>query len=94
MQMSFDIMENGGRLPEPEGMLSIKLCRGFNLRGGEIFSKTDPFVVLEVREGRPVQSAVVANNTNPVWDEEFHLIVDDRAQQAITLTIKDEDFGW
>lgn len=93
-QMSFDIMENGGRLPEPEGMLSIKLCRGFNLRGGEIFSKTDPFVVLEVREGRPVQSAVVANNTNPVWDEEFHLIVDDRAQQAITLTIKDEDFGW
>mmetsp|Transcript_9432 Transcript_9432/g.22710 ORF Transcript_9432/g.22710 Transcript_9432/m.22710 type:complete len:583 (-) Transcript_9432:189-1937(-) len=94
-QMSFDIMENGGRAPEPEGMLTIKVLRGSNLRSpGELFTKSDPFVVVEVREGRPVVSSTKSNTSEPVWEEEFHLIVDDRKTQALTLTVKDDDFGW
>eukprot|EP00951_Prasinocladus_malaysianus_P001380 scaffold9426_cov30-Prasinocladus_malaysianus.AAC.1 len=47
-QMSFDIMENGGRPPEPEGMITVKLVKGTGLRSAnDLFSKCDPFVVLE-----------------------------------------------
>lgn len=53
-----------------------------------------PCLVLQVREGRPVQSSTKAGSLNPEWNEEFHLIVDDRKLQALTITVKEDDFGW
>ena len=96
-QMSFDIMENGGLAPEPEGMLTVSLISGTGIKGNstEIFSKSDPCVVIEIREGRPVVSSTVVNNHDPEWNnEEFHMIVDDRKTQTLTLTVKDDDYGW
>mmetsp|Transcript_21148 Transcript_21148/g.58683 ORF Transcript_21148/g.58683 Transcript_21148/m.58683 type:complete len:654 (+) Transcript_21148:121-2082(+) len=94
-QMSFDIMPNGGRPPEPEGMLTVTVLKANGLKSsGDLFSKSDPFVVVEVRDGRPVQSAAVANNTDPEFHETFHLVVDSTKTQFLTLSVKDEDFGW
>lgn len=48
-QMSFDIMENGGRATEPEGMLTVKLLKATNLKNSsDMFSKADAFAVIEV----------------------------------------------
>jgi hypothetical protein len=38
--MSFDIMENGGRAPEPVGMLVLKVKQVTGIKGGgDVFSK-------------------------------------------------------
>lgn len=37
----------------------------------------DPFVMLEVREGRGRYTSVVNDNPDPEWDEVIDLVVDD-----------------
>ena len=48
----------------------------------------------QVREGRPLRSETVKNSQNPIFNQEFHLIVDDPDEQSLKITVKDDDFGW
>lgn len=109
-QFSVDLMEGGGLPPAPTGMLRCNLIRIENLMKSDMISKSDAYCLLEVdlqlcvaahtcvliqvREGRPQRSATVKNSQNPVFNEEFHLIVDDQDEQSLKITVKDDDFGW
>ena len=41
-----------------------------------------------------MRSNTVKNSQNPVFNEEYHLIVDDPDEQSLKITVKDDDFGW
>ena len=42
-RMSFDIMPNGGKSPEPKGLLVVKVKAVTNIKaGGDLFSKVHP----------------------------------------------------
>jgi len=93
-QFSVDLMEGGGLPPAPVGMLRVNLVRIENLKKSDLISKSDSYCLLEVREGRPQRSTTVKNSQNPVFNEEFLLIVDDQEEQNLRITVKDDDFGW
>jgi len=43
--------------------------------------------VLQVRPGRSQRSKVVKNTANPVYDEEFFLLVDDFVNQKLSIKV-------
>jgi Ca2+-dependent lipid-binding protein len=70
------LMPNFGLPPPPQGMLHIKVVKCTGLKGG-IFDRMDPFVTLELRKGREAKTSTKTNEENPVWNEEFDLVVDE-----------------
>lgn len=93
-KFSVDLMEGGGIPPNPAGMIRVNLLRIENLSSTDIMSKSDPYCLLEVRAGRPQRSSTVSNSQNPVFNEQFHLVVDDPEEQTLSVVVKDDDFGW
>lgn len=49
-QIHVPLMENSGLPKPPVGMLEITVIRGTGLRGGDTFSKGDPYVRITVQE--------------------------------------------
>ncbi len=43
--------------------------------------------VLQVREGRSQRSKIVKNTANPVYNEEFFLLVDDFDHQKLSIKV-------
>lgn len=89
--VSVPLMENFGVPRAPKGMIHVKLERITNLKSTDFITKGDPYVVFEVRPGRSQRSKVVKNTANPVYDEEFFLLVDDFVNQKLSIKVYDYD---
>jgi Ca2+-dependent lipid-binding protein len=59
------------------GELDIKLIEGKNLKKTDLVGKTDPFVVMYVRQTKDKMksSTIKKNSLNPVWNENFKVEV-------------------
>lgn len=87
---SVPLMPNYGLPDPPKGILRIKVVSGHGLKSS-FFDKVDPFVQLEIREGRPRKTKTIQNEENPVWNETIDLIVDDFEKQNLKAAIMDDD---
>ncbi|CAM6044581.1 unnamed protein product [Sphagnum compactum] len=75
------------------GELDIKLIEGKNLKKTDLVGKTDPFVVMYVRQTKDKmkRSTRKKNALNPVWNENLKVEVEDPETQKLTLRLMDED---
>lgn len=89
-EFMYPLMEGFGRPPPPQGMLKVCVKSGHNLKSS-FFDVVDPYVVLEIRTGRPSETSFIKNNPNPVWNEDIDLVVDDPVVQELKIVVMDED---
>ena len=90
-ELSFPILPNYGLPTPPIGIFRISVCYGINLRSS-FLDEIDPFVSVELRNGRVRSTGSLDNEQNPVWkDEEFDMVVDDLEAQAITIELLDDN---
>ncbi|GAB4826793.1 hypothetical protein Ancab_033674 [Ancistrocladus abbreviatus] len=59
-----------------------------DLKNMEMIGKCDPYVVLHVRALFKVRTKVVDDNLNPVWNETFELIAEDKETQSLIIELK------
>ncbi|KAK2353931.1 Calcium-dependent lipid-binding (CaLB domain) family protein [Trifolium repens] len=78
---------------KPQGSLKVTVVKATGLKNMEMIGKSDPYVVLSIRPLFKVKTKVVNNNLNPVWDQTFELIAEDKETQSLTLEVFDEDIG-
>ncbi|XP_065864828.1 calcium-dependent lipid-binding protein [Euphorbia lathyris] len=78
---------------KPQGKLAVTVVKANELKNMEMIGKSDPYVVLYIRPVIKVKTQVVENNLNPVWDESFELIAEDKETQALVLEVFDKDIG-
>ncbi|XP_073112047.1 calcium-dependent lipid-binding protein isoform X2 [Elaeis guineensis] len=76
---------------KPQGKLSLNVVKANALKNMEMIGKSDPYVVLYVRPMFKVKTKVINNNLNPVWDETFELLAEDKETQSVILEVFDED---
>ncbi|XP_074572439.1 calcium-dependent lipid-binding protein-like [Curcuma longa] len=76
---------------KPQGKLTVTIVRATNLKNQEFVGKSDPYVVLFVRPVFKVKTKVVDDNLNPVWNETFELLAEDKETQSIVFEVYDED---
>ncbi|KAI3427265.1 hypothetical protein D9Q98_007197 [Chlorella vulgaris] len=92
---------------EPEGLLEVQLIEAVNLPRMDFWgSKADPYCRVEVapvlllaaldcrlwvRESSKFTSSVKSRTLNPVWNEEFTLIVHAALYQTLNLVVYDSD---
>ncbi|KAG1362467.1 synaptotagmin-4 [Cocos nucifera] len=76
---------------KPQGKLTLTIVKANGLKNMEMIGKSDPYVVLYVRPMFKVKTKVINNNLNPVWNETFELIAEDKETQSVILEVFDED---
>jgi hypothetical protein len=90
-ELSFPILPNYGLPTPPIGVFRISVCYGINLKSS-FLDEIDPFVSIELRNGRMRSTAALDNEQNPVWkDEEFDMLVDDLETQSVTIELLDHN---
>ncbi|XP_078176995.1 GTPase activating protein 1-like [Carex rostrata] len=70
------------------GLLKVKVRKGVNLAVKDV-SSSDPYVVLRMGQ-KKLKTKVIKKNTNPVWDEELTLSIED-PNIPIRVNVYDED---
>jgi hypothetical protein len=65
----------------------VTVVKATGLKNMEMIGKSDPYVVLSIRPLFKVKTKVVNNNLNPVWDQTFELIAEDKETQSLTLEV-------
>lgn len=78
---------------KPVGKLTVTVVRANDLKNMELIGKSDPYVVIHIRPLFKVKTKVVDNNLNPVWNQTFELIAEDKETQSLILEVYDEDIG-
>lgn len=78
---------------KPQGKLTVTVVKANDLKNMEMIGKSDPYVVVYIRPLFKVKTKVVQNNLNPVWDQTFELIAEDKETQSLVLEVFDEDIG-
>ncbi|MBA0861470.1 hypothetical protein Goshw_028099, partial [Gossypium schwendimanii] len=78
---------------KPEGKLTVTVVKANDLKNMEMIGKSDPYVVVYIRPLFKVKTKVIDNNLNPVWNQTFELIAEDRETQALTVEVFDQDIG-
>ncbi|KAK8718375.1 hypothetical protein V6N13_045611 [Hibiscus sabdariffa] len=78
---------------KPEGKLTVTVVKANDLKNMEVIGKSDPYVVVHIRPLFKYKTKVVDNNLNPVWNQTFELIAEDRETQSLTVEVFDEDIG-
>ncbi|XP_073028739.1 calcium-dependent lipid-binding protein-like [Primulina eburnea] len=78
---------------KPVGKLTVIVVRANELKNKELIGKSDPYVVVYIRPLVKVKTKVVDNNLNPVWNQTFELIVEDKETQSLILEVFDQDIG-
>lgn len=89
-EFTVPLMENFGLPPPPLGMLKVRVRSASGLKSS-FWDKVDPFVVAEIRKNRNNKTQTIQNNSEPQWNEELDLLLDDPETQNLTLIVKDED---
>ncbi|PSS11736.1 Synaptotagmin-4 like [Actinidia chinensis var. chinensis] len=78
---------------KPQGKLTVTVVKANDLKNMEMIGKSDPYVVVHIRPLFKVKSKVVENNLNPVWNQTFELIAEDKETQCLVLEVFDQDIG-
>lgn len=78
---------------KPQGKLTLTVVKANDLKNMEMIGKSDPYVVVHIRPLFKVKTKVVDNNLNPVWNQTFELIVEDKETQTLILEVFDKDIG-
>jgi Ca2+-dependent lipid-binding protein len=89
-EFSVPLMPGYGLPPPPQGMLHVNVVQANN-QASSMWDKVDPYVMLEVREGRSLQTSAKSNDTDPVWGEELDFVVDDPVEQHLKVVVYDND---
>jgi len=89
-EFTVPLMENFGLPPPPLGMLKVRIRSASGLKSS-FWDKVDPFVVANIRKNREYKTQTIQNNSEPQWNEELDLLLDDPETQNLTLMVKDED---
>ncbi|XP_020261705.1 synaptotagmin-5-like isoform X2 [Asparagus officinalis] len=72
---------------KPQGKLTVTVVKANALKNKEMIGKSDPYVALHIRPMFKVKTKVIDNNLNPVWNETFELIAEDKETQALILEV-------
>ncbi|XP_047311125.1 calcium-dependent lipid-binding protein-like [Impatiens glandulifera] len=78
---------------KPQGKLTVTVVKANDLKNLEMVGKSDPYVVVFIRPLFKVKTKVIDNNLNPVWDQTFELIAEDKETQALIIEVFDQDVG-
>lgn len=78
---------------KPQGKLTVTVVRANDLKNKELIGKSDPYAVVYVRPLFKVKTNTIENNLNPVWDQTFELIAEDKETQSLTIEVFDKDIG-
>ncbi|KAL2233969.1 synaptotagmin-5 [Sesamum indicum] len=78
---------------KPVGKLTVTVIRASDLKNMELIGKSDPYVVVHIRPLFKVKTKVIENNLNPVWNQTFDLIAEDKETQSLILEVFDQDIG-
>ncbi|XP_073023454.1 calcium-dependent lipid-binding protein-like [Primulina eburnea] len=78
---------------KPVGKVTVTVMKANELKNKELIGKSDPYVVLYVRPLFKVKTKVIENNLNPVWNQTFELIAEDKETQSLIVEVFDEDIG-
>ncbi|KAF3332646.1 putative ADP-ribosylation factor GTPase-activating protein AGD11 isoform X1 [Carex littledalei] len=70
------------------GLLKVKVIKGVNLAVRDI-SSSDPYVILRMGN-KKLKTKVIKKNTNPVWNEELTLSIED-PNIPISVNVYDKD---
>ncbi|KAL0397816.1 UNVERIFIED_CONTAM: Synaptotagmin-5 [Sesamum calycinum] len=70
---------------KPVGKLTVTVIRANDLKNMELIGKSDPYVVVHIRPLFKVKTKVIDNNLNPVWNQTFDLIAEDKETQSLIL---------
>ncbi|XP_009381107.2 GTPase activating protein 1-like isoform X2 [Musa acuminata AAA Group] len=70
------------------GLLRVRVQRGVNLAVRD-FTSSDPYVILRMGNQK-LKTRVIKRNTNPIWNEELTLSVEDPAL-PVRLEVYDKD---
>ncbi|CAN6479428.1 unnamed protein product [Victoria cruziana] len=78
-------------IKKPVGILHVKVVKAVNLLKMDILGKSDPYVKMKLSGERlPAKKTTVKmRNLNPVWNEQFRLIVKDPKCQVLELHVFD-----
>uniref|UniRef100_A0A0D9WYK3 C2 domain-containing protein n=1 Tax=Leersia perrieri TaxID=77586 RepID=A0A0D9WYK3_9ORYZ len=82
-------MAEKGRSSGIVGLVKVKVVRGTNLAVRDVFS-SDPYVVLKLGN-QEVRTRTIKKSTNPVWNEDLTLTVEDLNHLVVTLEVYDRD---
>ncbi|KAF9687752.1 hypothetical protein SADUNF_Sadunf02G0125600 [Salix dunnii] len=77
----------------PQGKLTVTVVKANDLKNMEMIGKSDPYAVVYVRPMFKVKTQVIDNNLNPVWNQTFDLIAEDKETQSLILEVFDKDIG-
>jgi len=72
---------------KPQGKIALTIVKANDLKNMEMIGKSDPYVVVHIRPLFKVKTKVVDNNLNPVWNQTFDLIVEDKETQSLILEV-------
>lgn len=78
---------------KPMGKLTVTIVKANDLKNMELIGKSDPYVVLYIRPLFKVRTMVIDNNLNPVWNQVFELVAEDKETQSLIIEVFDEDIG-
>ncbi|KAK4373080.1 hypothetical protein RND71_008464 [Anisodus tanguticus] len=78
---------------KPQGKLIVTLVRANSLKNSEMIGKSDPYVVVYISPLFKLNTKTINNNLNPVWDQTFELIAEDKETQSLILEVFDKDVG-
>ncbi|GLU00512.1 hypothetical protein SLE2022_178760 [Rubroshorea leprosula] len=78
---------------KPQGKLTVTVVKGNELKNMEMIGKSDPYAVVHIRPLFKVKTKVIDNNLNPVWNQTFELIAEDKETQSLTVEVFDQDIG-
>ncbi|KAE9600880.1 hypothetical protein Lal_00011299 [Lupinus albus] len=78
---------------KPQGRLTVTIVKANDLKNMEMIGKSDPYVVVYIRPLFKFKTKVIDNNLNPVWNETFDLIAEDKETQSLIFEVFDEDIG-
>lgn len=63
------------------------MMKANGLKNMELIGKSDPYVQLYIRPILKSKTQVVDNELNPVWDEIFDFITEDKETQSLILEV-------
>ncbi|KAH0884430.1 hypothetical protein HID58_060526 [Brassica napus] len=78
---------------KPQGKLIVTVVKATNLKNKELIGKSDPYATIHIRPVFKYKTKAIENNLNPVWDQTFELIAEDKETQSLTVEVFDKDVG-
>lgn len=72
---------------KPVGKVTVTVMKANELKNKELIGKSDPYVVVHVRPLFKVKTKVIENNLNPVWNQTFELIAEDKETQSLIIEV-------